>query len=135
MEVIVGSTEGFLDLGPERRALQRPAIVPPPLMDGCGSHANAVHGGFQPQTNQQARGVGADLDTGPDLANARRLLIDVHVEPGFQEMQGGGQAADAAADDGNFHCSTLRHTARPSAQALPRQATWVSGRTSTSLAS
>jgi len=66
---------------------------------GRRPHADAIHRGLEPEADQQARGVGADLDAGPDLADAGRLLVDVHVEAGLQEMQGGSQAADAAAYD------------------------------------
>src|SRR5205823_1560392 len=135
VEMVVGRAEGRLDLGADRRALQGATIIPASLVYGLRPHACLVQRGLQPQPDQQAGSVGADLDAGADLADARRLLVDVDVEPGFQEMQRSRKPADAAADDCDPHCSTLLHTARPSRHSLPRQATWVSGRTSTSLAS
>ena len=50
---------------------------------------------------QKARGVGADLDAGPDLANLPRLLIDMRVKSGSQQRQGRRDAADAATNDRN----------------------------------
>ena len=113
MEVIVGRAERRLDLRAKRRALQRAAVVPAPLVDGERPHAGAIEGRLEAEADQQARGVGADLDAGADFADARRLLVDVDVEPGLQQVQGGGEAADAAADDGDFHVTT-RSINRPS---------------------
>jgi hypothetical protein len=103
MEVIVRRTEGRLDLRPQRRPLQGAAIVPAPLIDGGRPHADAIHRGLQAKPHQEARSVGADLDAGADLADARRLLVDVDVEPRLQQMQRRGQAANAAADDRDPH--------------------------------
>ena len=103
MEVIVGRAEGRLDLRPDRRALQGAAVVPAPLVDGERPHADRIQRRLEAEADQEARGIGADLDAGADLADARRLLVDMDVEPGLQEMQSGRQAADAAADDGDFH--------------------------------
>ena len=46
------------------------------------------------------------LDAGADLGDARRLLVDLDVEAGVQQMQRRGKAADAAADDRDLHCNT-----------------------------
>ncbi len=135
VEVIVRRTEGLLDQSADGRALQGAAVVPAALVHGLRKDADPVHGRAQAEPMEQPRGVGADLDAGADLADARRLLVDLHVEAGLQQMQRGGEPADAAADDGHFHCRTCRHTASPSSHRLPRQATCVSGRTSTSFAS
>ena len=62
-----------------------------------------IQRGLQAEPDQQARGVGADLDAGADLADARRLLVDMDVEAGLQQMQRRGEAADAAADDRDLH--------------------------------
>jgi hypothetical protein len=48
---------------------------------------------------QHARGVGTDLDAGPDLADRTGALVDVDVEPGLQQRQRCGDPPDAAADD------------------------------------
>ncbi len=113
MEVIVRRAERCLDLGPERRALQGAAVVPAPLVNGERPHAGAIERRLEAEADQQARGVGADLDAGADLADARRLLVDMDVEPGLQQVQRGRQAADAAADDGDFHV-VIRLVKRPS---------------------
>ncbi len=103
VEVIVGRAERRLDLPPDRRALQGAAVVPAPLVNGERPHAGAIEVRLEAEADQEARGVGADLDAGADLADARRLLVDMNVEPGLQQVQGGRQAADATADDGDFH--------------------------------
>src|SRR5882762_9375252 len=125
MEVIVGRAERRLDLRPDRRALQGAAVVPAPLVDGERPHAGRIQGRLEAEADQQARGVGADLDAGADLADARRLLVDMDVEPGLQQMQGGRQAANAAADDGDFHATS---SSRPEPSVARR-----SGGTSSSL--
>ena len=119
MEVIVGRAERRLDLRPDRRALQGAAVVPAPLVHGERPHAGAIERRLEAEADQQARGVGADLDAGADLADARRLLVDMDVEPGLQQMQRGRQAADAAADDGDFHVSAHRSNG-PLRPRLPR---------------
>jgi hypothetical protein len=103
MEMIVGRAEGRLDLRAERRALQRAAIIPAALVHGERSHADFVHRGLQSQPDQQARGVGADLDAGADLADGGRLLVDMDIETGLQQLQRGREATDASADDGDPH--------------------------------
>ena len=113
MEVIVGRAE----VPPRPPARAAPAA-------GCGRRPSAADGrrrgrtptasiaGFRPEPDQQPRGVGADLDAGADFADARRLLVDVDVEPGLQKMQRGGESADAAADhrDLEAHASGFRCT-------------------------
>src|SRR5215470_5674988 len=111
VEVIVGRPEGRFDLGAERRALQGAAVVPAALVHGERPHTHFVHCRLESEANEQARGIGADLDAGADLADPRRLLVDLDVEAGLQEVQGGGEPAEAAADDGDFH-SWARATAR-----------------------
>jgi hypothetical protein len=54
---------------------------------------------------QNARGVGADLDAGADLAHLSCLLIDMHIEAGPQQRQRCGGATDAAADNDNGYVS------------------------------
>jgi len=44
-------------------------------------------------------GVGAELDTGADLADLSGLFEDLHPEALAHEGEGGGEAADAAAGD------------------------------------
>src|SRR5262245_9619818 len=120
MEMIIRCPKGRLDLWAKRHALQGAAVVPAPPLEGGRPHADAVHGRPQTEPDQQVRSIGADLYAGADLTDAGRLLIDMDVEPGLPQVQRGRQATDTAADDGNPHASTFFHTARPSAQVLPR---------------
>ena len=133
--MIVRRAERLFDQLADRRPLKRAAIVPAALMHRPRKDANIVHRYAQAEPMQQPRGVGADLNARANLADPRRLLMDLDVDAGVQEMQRGRQTADAAADNDRFHCNTCRHTARPSRHPLPRQATCMSGRTSTRLAS
>ena len=48
---------------------------------------------------EDARGVGADLDAGADLAERAGALVDVDVEPGLEQGQRRSETADAASDD------------------------------------
>ena len=134
MEMVIWCAKARFDLGAERVALQGAAVVPALLMHGGRPYAVFVHRWPQPQAIEQARRVGTDLDARADLTEARRLLVDLNVEPRLQQTKCGRQAADPAPDNSNLHPSTPRHTASPSSQASPRQAIWVSGRTSTSRA-
>jgi hypothetical protein len=111
-KVIVGRAELCLDRGTERRPLQGSAIVPAPLMHREGAHADGVHCRIKPELSQQPGGVGADLDAGPNFDDARRLLIDVDIEPDLQKVQRGGESADASADHSDLetHASGFRST-------------------------
>jgi len=105
VEVIVGRAEVCLDLGTEWRPLQGSAIIPAPLMHREGSNADSVHRRPQPEAMQQSGRIGADLDAGTDFSDARRLLIDMDVEPDPKKLQRGGEPADAATD----HCDFETH--------------------------
>ena len=84
---------------PERRAQQRPPVVPAALVEGQRAHAHTRQVVAQAQAVEDARGVGADLDAGADLAERVRALVDVDVEPGLEQGQRRSETADAASDD------------------------------------
>ena len=69
-------------------------------MHGERAHAARIHRVAEAETAQQARRIGADLDAGADLAELRRLLVDVDVAARLQDRERGGEPADAAA----YHC-------------------------------
>ena len=55
--------------GQSRRATARRA--PAPLVDGERPHAHRIQPRLEAETDQEARGIGADLDAGADVADAR----------------------------------------------------------------
>ena len=99
MHLVVRGAERRLERLGERRAQQRAAVVPAALMPGQRPHAGRGELVGEPEPVQDARGVRADLDAGADLAQRRRLLVDMDVEARPQQRQRRRQAADAAADD------------------------------------
>ncbi|MFO1266988.1 MAG: hypothetical protein U1F25_06955 [Rubrivivax sp.] len=57
----------------------------------------------QAEARQRPHDVRRHHEAGAHLAQHRCLLVHRGVEPGLAQEQGRGQAADAAADDGNSH--------------------------------
>src|SRR5580704_2146486 len=58
---------------------------------------------------KHADAVGADLHAGAELAQFRRLLVDIDVDAAPQQRQRRGKSADAAADDRDVvHCKALQ---------------------------
>ena len=60
----------------------------------------------QPKLRQLLDGMGKRVDADAELADGLRLLVHVAVDAARMQHQGGGQAADAAADDNAFHDDT-----------------------------
>ena len=67
----------------------------------------AQHGLLQPDLVQHAEDVGAELDTGADLAEFGRLLENAHRETLPRQREGCDQAADAAAGHQNGRRVTI----------------------------
>ncbi len=82
-------------------ALPALAGVPQPDPLGFGGEGAGHHRRLQAQVEQHPRSIGAELNPGADLAQRRRLFVDLHVEAAPEQGQGAGQAADAGADDGD----------------------------------
>ena len=99
MHLVMREAERVDDRIAERRAQQRPPVVPAALVPGQRAYTHPRQLVGETESMQDARGVGADLDAGADLADGRGLLVDVDVESRAQQRQRRGQAADAAADD------------------------------------
>src|SRR5580693_2510454 len=58
---------------------------------------------------KHAGAVGADLHAGAELAQFRRLLVDIDIDAAPNERQRRGEPADAAADDRDVvHCKALQ---------------------------
>ena len=90
-------------------------------MKGLGAHADLRERFGETEPVDDARGVGADLDAGADLAEAFRLLVDLNVMAGLEQVERRRRAANAAADDGDFEFlgwSVAGHCLPPSAVAL-----------------
>ena len=60
------------------------------------------------QPAQHLDRVRRHLDAGADAREARRLLVDVHVVPDALEKRGGGEPADAGADDRDVDAALIR---------------------------
>jgi hypothetical protein len=69
----------------ERRAQQRPPVVPAALVEVQRAHAHPRELVGQADAMENPRRVGADLDAGADLAHGCGALVDVDVEAGVQE--------------------------------------------------
>jgi hypothetical protein len=70
---------------------------------------------LEPERDQNAGPVGADLDAGADLAQRRRLLEDGDVEAATQQRERGGETADPGTDD-----EDARRSGQDAALALSR---------------
>ena len=83
----------------DRRPLQGAPILPAALMGEERAHPLAVEPVAEAEPAQDTHRVGPHVDAAADLRQLRRLLVDVDLEPGSMQRQGGSEAADAAADD------------------------------------
>ena len=99
VDLVLGVAEGGLQRCRQRRAQQGAAVVKAPLMPGQRRHPGLGQLLGQPEAVQHPCGVGADLQAGAYLAQHRGLLVDLDLEAGLQQRQGGAEAPDAAADD------------------------------------
>ena len=87
------------------RARQRAAVLPAPLVERRRPHADALELLAEPETDQEPRRVRTDHQAGADFGRLRRLLVDVNVVARLQQVERGGEAADAAADHRNGACA------------------------------
>ena len=83
---------------------QFPALpgVPQPDRFSGWQHLHIFERPLEPERMQDAGAVGADLHTGAELAQHRRLLIDIDIDAAADKRQRRREPADAAADDGDF---------------------------------
>src|SRR6185312_14501341 len=73
---------------------------------------------LEPEMAQRVHGVGADLDTGADFLQPRRLLVDLDLVAVLHQEGRRGEAAEAGAGDQNL---ALRHLTIPRAAFAPRR--------------
>ena len=80
---------------------QLPALpgVPQPDRLAGRQHLNLFQRVLEAQRVKHARAVGADLHAGAELAQLRRLLVDIDVDAATKQRQRRREPADAAADD------------------------------------
>ena len=99
MEDVMRRAELLRDGVAERRLGQRAAVVPAALVEV--RRAVRDLGAFlaEAEPDQDPRCVRPDIDARADLREQARLLVDLHVEAGLQQVERGGEPADAAADD------------------------------------
>ena len=83
------------------------AVLPVAHLGAFRHERDVAQALLQPEFEQHANTIRAELDAGADLAEMRRLFEHVHVEPAAPERERGRQPANAAADDqnGSIRCS------------------------------
>jgi hypothetical protein len=85
MNLVMRCAEGSLHDLREWRAKKRSSVVPASLMYGQRLHACACERLSEACSMQNARRIGADLDSGADLSEDGRLLVHVSIDPCPQE--------------------------------------------------
>ena len=98
MHLIIRKAEGFEHRIAERRPQQSAAVLPATLMKSQRPHAELGQFLAEAEMLDDARGVGADLDAGADLAHRARLLIDMDVKAGAQQIERSRRPTNAAAN-------------------------------------
>src|SRR5262249_48328828 len=78
------------------------AGAPVPQLAPLRPNLNASKGRLQYKRKQNARAVGADLDTGADFLELARLFVDFDVDAALEQRKRRGQSANAGADDSDF---------------------------------
>ena len=102
MDHPIGRAVAFLGGGAERRAREHAGglrVHHPQLL---GSDDVALQWLAEPERDQDARGIGRELNAGADLFQALRLLEHGDAKSALGDRQGRGEPADARAgnDDG-----------------------------------
>ena len=95
----------------QRKSLDHLAGVVEPEHVGLGLDADRQKAVLNPQVPHDVHGIGADLDAGADLAELRRLLVDLDPMAGIHQAGRGGQPAKACARDQD--AILLHSNARP----------------------
>ncbi len=67
------------------------------MLGGLGSNLEQFV--FKPERADHLDRIRPDLQSGADLTELRRLLVDLDLETEFQKRRGGGESADPGADD------------------------------------
>ena len=87
----------------ERHPAQERAALPVARVQRVRDDADGAERLGEPQAVQDLDGVGAEREARAHLAQDAGLLVDVDVEAGLAQGEGGGQAADPGADDEHAH--------------------------------
>ena len=103
MHLVVREAERGFEWFRQRRSQQGPAVVPATLVPRQGPHAHALQHAGQPKRVQHTRRVRTDLDAGADLAQGRRLLVDLDVDTCPKQRHGGGETTNPRAYHANAH--------------------------------
>ena len=100
-------------VGPAQLA---PDLLPEPVgvEQLVGSDAHGVEPLEQPELRQLLDRMRQGIDADAELADGVRLFVDFAVDTARMQHQRGGQAANAAPDDDDFHGSTRKKHAHPS---------------------
>src|SRR5262249_51881838 len=73
--------------------------APVPELAALRPHLHLSEGRFQAERKQNARAVGADLNTGADLLELARLFVNLNIDAALEQGKRGGQPTAAGADD------------------------------------
>jgi hypothetical protein len=99
MHLVVREPERGLH-GPGKRCPKKsPAVVPASLMPCQRGYTHLRQRFGETDAMQDARGIGADLDTGAYLGQPPRLFVHVHIHARASERQCRGKTANAAPDN------------------------------------
>ncbi len=114
MDVDVGTAVVPLGLGVEHELGHGLAGVPGAADVALRLDAGGDQPLFEAETAQHLGDVGGKDDAGADARKGRRLLVDFHRKARALQEAGGGQAAEAGADDGNplFSIQSMRSLRR-----------------------
>src|SRR5262245_7367681 len=78
------------------------------------------NGGIEPERAKRLDRVGRQRDPGADLADLRRLLVDLDLEVAPVHRHGGGQSANPGTDDGDLRLSWHSDRSRGGGRSMVR---------------
>ncbi len=99
VRVVVGRPELRLGGRAERGEVEPLAGVPGAVVTCLRIDAHPREGLAEPEPAKDAGRVGTQLDPGADLGERPGLLEDERIDAALAQHEGGGDAADAAAND------------------------------------
>ncbi len=76
-------------------------------------HADLADRRLEAEMTQGVHGVGADLDTGPDLLQPRRLLVNLDLVSVLDQERGRGEPAEPRTRDQDLALLLCRHSPTP----------------------
>ena len=106
----------------QRQPGEQGAVPPIAVVPRARNDANSAERISEPKAVQHPHSVGTDRETCAHLTKHRGLLVDVDIETGLTQRQGGRQPADPSAGDEHAHTAMVeRRTNRSDHTKLPTQ--------------